>query len=96
MRPLILITNDDGISAPGIQKLIELIAQVKNVKLSGSGFSSWIRVPGHVLQKGSMNAFSALFSQGTRLPRHSFCRCGNGRSFCALSSFDWSRRREIR
>ena len=30
-KPLILITNDDGISAPGIQALISVMTQIGNV-----------------------------------------------------------------
>lgn len=30
-KPLILVTNDDGITAPGIQKLVEIVKEIGNV-----------------------------------------------------------------
>ena len=28
-KPLILVTNDDGITAPGIRKLIEVMSEIR-------------------------------------------------------------------
>ena len=30
-KPLILVSNDDGITSPGIRKLVELVSQVGEV-----------------------------------------------------------------
>lgn len=89
MKPLILVTNDDGIAAPGIQALVEVAQQFGDVIVvapdspqSGQGHAITIEHPLRLYKVSIMEGVNAYECSGTpvdcvKLAKHVICKDRN-------------------